>query len=68
MTNIAFYWMKSTRSIAVIFMLAIVLTALILNKLDGKDVMGLAGIVLGGYFSRGNSKEETSGLNDPTQK
>ena len=51
-------WMKSTRSIAVILVMVLLFSALFLGKIEGKDIISVATLVLGAYFGKRDSEEE----------
>lgn len=48
-------WMKSTRSVAVVLTYALLFVAIFMGLLDGKDVIGIALLVLGAYFGKDRS-------------
>ncbi len=58
MLDNVFSFMKSTRSIAVILVFVLLFTALIINKLDGKDIIAVATLVLGAYFGKRDTTED----------
>lgn len=61
MKNELLGWMKSTRSFAVVLTFILLFTALVMRLLDGKDVVSLATLVLGAYFSKRDSSEDRGG-------
>lgn len=56
-------WMKSTRSIAVILTFVLLLVALAMRMLEGKDIIAIATLVLGAYFGKRDSDADR-GLTD----
>lgn len=53
-----FGWMKSTRSIAVILVFVLLIYALAMKSIEGKDIMAVATLVLGAYFGKRDSTED----------
>lgn len=61
MKNDIFAWMKSTRSVAVIIILAGVTVGLFLAKITSENYMQIALIVITAYFAKRDSVSEQGG-------
>lgn len=53
-----FFWMKSTRSIAVILTFALLFSALFMGLLSGENVMAIATGVILAYFGKRDAPED----------
>ena len=53
-----FFWLKSTRSIAVILVFVLLIIGMAQGIIDGKDIIAVSTLVLGAYFGKRDTPQD----------